>query len=441
MAGPDSMQTPPDSRAPALPDRQAVAADESACGQGSPASDPQILVLDGWPSRQLGGLRSRWMLVMSLCYNSLIAISLKELLLLWNVHVLSHVPDLFLIAVVWSVFLVLAWPARWPAIPGNVVPTCHLHFSAAGFAISSASSHAEWQSWSTVTRVSIRRTLRADLSRIRLVQVETGPERTDQGVDLVVACQSGMIGQVRRYVAACREGRLVVPPSLPSTYLAAWTTARRSVRSNGLEEGDLRFTQCPQCGYDLIGLPDKGQCPECGFAYDSQRLIVLYGSRARAREPLTRARLLCLFGMLIASVIGMYMLIAAPRWVIYAFNPFWLLLLLAMTRFMHVHGGSRSAGSRFGACQTAQLRLSPEGFGLRVGYGPCPLKPWSDRTWLHIDPVEGQTYRIRITSTPVPKSCTLLASLDFSGHAQAVVQLRETVTEWQQSKRRLAEQQ
>jgi uncharacterized membrane protein len=31
----------------------------------------------------------------------------------------------------------------------------------------------------------------------------------------------------------------------------------------------LRLHHCPECGYDLRGLPRAGNCPECGFAYDA----------------------------------------------------------------------------------------------------------------------------------------------------------------------------
>jgi hypothetical protein len=39
--------------------------------------------------------------------------------------------------------------------------------------------------------------------------------------------------------------------------------------------------ECPECGYELTGLPDSGVCPECGEAYD-QSMLVLHGA-ARGR--------------------------------------------------------------------------------------------------------------------------------------------------------------
>lgn len=37
----------------------------------------------------------------------------------------------------------------------------------------------------------------------------------------------------------------------------------------------LRLHRCPQCGYDLTGLPREGKCPECGFAYDAMMFSLL----------------------------------------------------------------------------------------------------------------------------------------------------------------------
>jgi len=35
-----------------------------------------------------------------------------------------------------------------------------------------------------------------------------------------------------------------------------------------------RLTHCPQCEYDLAGLPVKHACPECGYAYDKGDIVV-----------------------------------------------------------------------------------------------------------------------------------------------------------------------
>ncbi len=36
----------------------------------------------------------------------------------------------------------------------------------------------------------------------------------------------------------------------------------------------LRLKECPQCGYDLAGLPREHACPECGFEYDGSMFSI-----------------------------------------------------------------------------------------------------------------------------------------------------------------------
>lgn len=49
--------------------------------------------------------------------------------------------------------------------------------------------------------------------------------------------------------------------------------------SEPIERGSSRppapplIEDCPQCGYDLTGLPSEHNCPECGLAYDNQTRV------------------------------------------------------------------------------------------------------------------------------------------------------------------------
>ncbi len=42
----------------------------------------------------------------------------------------------------------------------------------------------------------------------------------------------------------------------------------------------LQLDCCPDCGYSLHGLPDRGMCPECGLEYGPD-LIILYGKTSQ----------------------------------------------------------------------------------------------------------------------------------------------------------------
>ena len=42
----------------------------------------------------------------------------------------------------------------------------------------------------------------------------------------------------------------------------------------GKPEDILRLKECPQCEYDLDGLPRRHRCPECSFAYSEQMFVV-----------------------------------------------------------------------------------------------------------------------------------------------------------------------
>lgn len=43
---------------------------------------------------------------------------------------------------------------------------------------------------------------------------------------------------------------------------------------------------CPQCDYDLTGLPDEHTCPECGFVYDTHATSIKLTARKEFRNGL-----------------------------------------------------------------------------------------------------------------------------------------------------------
>lgn len=52
--------------------------------------------------------------------------------------------------------------------------------------------------------------------------------------------------------------------------------------------------QCPQCDYNLTGLPDEHTCPECGFAFDAYSTCI----RLSARENYRHAQVMIVFWIL-----------------------------------------------------------------------------------------------------------------------------------------------
>jgi len=66
----------------------------------------------------------------------------------------------------------------------------------------------------------------------------------------------------------------------------------------------LALTACPNCGYRLEGLPERGACPECGREYGPGE-VVLYGYGAGAYENVMTARPGRLWWMWFMAVVGM----------------------------------------------------------------------------------------------------------------------------------------
>ena len=47
---------------------------------------------------------------------------------------------------------------------------------------------------------------------------------------------------------------------------------------------------CPECGYNLSGLPDEGACPECGVAYGHEIVLFGWGAGSAMRRWSTESR-------------------------------------------------------------------------------------------------------------------------------------------------------
>ena len=134
---------------------------------------------------------------------------------------------------------------------------------------------------------------------------------------------------------------------------------------------------CPDCGYALTGLPPAGRCPECGIPYDETMLVIYgYGAGQRShawnseagRNPWMHAVWFVVTAGALAYI-----------WWTSSFTP------RLTTLFLIALAGSAAfswwRGRNITSPKPTQLRLTPEGFAQRDGFGNVRLIPWTTR-WL-----------------------------------------------------------
>lgn len=147
----------------------------------------------------------------------------------------------------------------------------------------------------------------------------------------------------------------------------------------------LRLDRCPDCGYLLTGLPERGGGPECGQQYDSSTAIVLYGyiQGRKGQFPAANAWVevgLTATVMLLLGAVVAHVPLALPRWVLE-----WLAWGLATgIGGLYVATYHRRRMRIDDLPDPVQLRLSAAGFGYRVGYGPCRMDPWEPHMTLAV---------------------------------------------------------
>src|SRR5262249_47964662 len=124
----------------------------------------------------------------------------------------------------------------------------------------------------------------------------------------------------------------------------------------------VAFTHCPDCGYDLHGLPARHRCPECGFEYDEH---------TRVWRPANPTKLYKALFISSACLIAQF-LTCDYR----AHRGLWrqllLLVLTVATAVLLVWHFSRSIrNNRLGRC----LVISPQGIFVRSSNGTA-MVPW-----------------------------------------------------------------
>ncbi len=400
------------------------------------ASDGSMLVLHGWASKRLPGMRLPRVILSGVVFCAIVAFSLQNAIPRYLGFSMPYVGAL---AITGTIVFLFLWPNRWPRISVGAPAQWHLRLSRDGFAARLGPGPVTWEPWSRAERVSVRRP-RPGVCWIRIMYPWSLHTRSAYAVDLVVTCEDETIDQVRACIAAWREGSPAKAPSLASSSEDARTAARIA---QGKVMTTLAIEQCPQCGYDLVGLPDKGPCPECGFEYDGQSLIVLYGWNGLGPGLMSPLRwvLTMVLAMFLASgatsVLGPRL--GLPRTLLHVGLIYVLLAPVAIWSHYRRRSYSDSGWRLISASNRSiawQLSLTPHGYGLRTGHGPCSLQPWSNQMYLHIDLKEGSAHRIRITTSPKPgKFGREWIRMDLDCDAATASQVLDRVVQWRQASR------
>ena len=407
-----------------------------------PHKDNSVLILHGWPSKQLAGI-TPLMCLLALPVLCSLAWGLRG-----TAASLLHVQIPYWV-ILW-VFLLASGAVfragRWPFIPKTSRPRWHLQISTKGFAArpGAGTNADDWQRWLANACVSFRR-VKADTCRVRIGTQDSYHYFMPEAIDLVVVCEDQAIEQVRTFIEACREGRKVAVPAVESDELAARSVASQlRADTSAVESAELQMEQCPQCEYDLIGLPEAGRCPECGFDYDPQSLIVLYGRRACSPGYLPASTWAWI---LLRSILWMFVYpcgYMAGRWL--GITSTWAQVLIIggalsavsvpFARRRHDPHNPRSGWPiQEARNEEAQLRLSPAGFGMRLGYGACLMRPWSARMHVRIERVKGTTYRLLISNSPshLTFRTYIWGRFDLDSDERTVKRILERVEQWRQS--------
>ena len=403
----------------------------------SPEVNP-VLTLHGWPSKHLGGTRLPRMLLLSVMVCAFMVPMLQRVM---AAHLAIHLPYTVTLGIVLLAWCPLIWKGRWPLVSKDALGTWRLHLSTKGFASGMGDGQPDWHPWTPAVRVSFRR-VRPDFCRVQISQerIPGGPA----GVDLVVACDDQKVDEVAAYIRACREGRAIETPVVESASLAARLAAGQARSSGSAGPDDASSLEhCPECTYDLAGLPGKGQCPECGFEYDAQSLIVLYGRNAATPGYMPASKVA---GFVVFFLLMMLMNLGGDYLVRRFAVPAWTRGFVVggvMAGFFALLGWRSSTSRRprrisfFTNSQrvAGQVRLSPAGFGIRLSHGVCPMQPWSDRMHMRMVRMGGSTYRLQISNSPgkVRFRDYVWARLDFDSDEQTVKRISERVTQWREA--------
>ena len=159
--------------------------------------------------------------------------------------------------------------------------------------------------------------------------------------------------------------------------------------------------ECPQCAYDLTGLPREHSCPECGLVYDRSMFVVDAWTKEDFYLPETQLLLARTWrsriGPLLRSGLGVAYLVFLG-WIIYAMPGFTFLgiilgLAIAGTAWRAVV--IRRANAKRGG--TLRWVFSLDGVAQQVSNRPIRWIPWESVRSLDIRAVQPEAWRVRLS--------------------------------------------
>ena len=129
----------------------------------------------------------------------------------------------------------------------------------------------------------------------------------------------------------------------------------------------LRLKRCPECDYDLIGLPQAHNCPECGIEYDES----IFDLRVWLAESTASRRFDSLAWLVLAVAFG-WIFLTRRTW----FLPQFPLVMFAGSIGFRVAGVLTRVLSMRRKHGNAKVLCTPDGLSWRLG-SRRRFYPWS----------------------------------------------------------------
>ena len=179
--------------------------------------------------------------------------------------------------------------------------------------------------------------------------------------------------------------------------------------------------ECPQCAYDLTGLPREHVCPECGLVYDTSMFVVDAWAKEDFHLPETQLLLAknwqSRIGPLLRSGLGIAYF-AFLGWIIYAMPGFTFLGIILGIAIVGT-AWRTAVIRRANARRRGTLRwvFSLDGVAQQVANRPIRWIPWERIRRLDFRAVQPEAWRVRLAEGGVGFHLFHGAVRLFSGRA------------------------